>query len=94
MLNAAAPLILEVRKQDDLRHRWTLRRPNGRFVDEGVELLLASCLTSATIGADPKSRVSVTLDGFFAGDFLVARTQLESPAVALEIAQAMLTQRT
>lgn len=91
MLNAADSLAVEVRQQDDLRYRWTLSRPNGRVVDEGVELFIASCLTAATIGVDPTSRISVTVDGFFAGDFLAARTQLESSAVALEIAQAMLT---
>lgn len=93
MLSAADSLAVDIRKQDDLRHRWTLSRPHGRVVDEGVELYIASCLAAATVGADPTSRISVTVDGFFAGDFLAARTQLESSAVALEIAQAILTRR-
>ena len=91
MLSAVPSLAVEVQKQDDLRYRWTLSRPSGRVIDEGVELYIASCLASATVGADPTSRISVTVDGFLAGDFLAARTQLESSAVALEIAQAMLT---
>jgi hypothetical protein len=86
-------LAVDIRKQDDLRYRWTLCRPNGRVVDEGIELYIASCLASATAGADPASRISVTVDDFEAGDFLAARTQLEPAAVGLEIAQAMLTRR-
>lgn len=94
MLTAVPSLAVEVQQQDDLRYRWTLSRPNGRVIDEGVELYIASCLASATVEvAEPTSRISVTVDGFFAGDFLAARTQLESSAVALEIAQAMLTRR-
>jgi general secretion pathway protein G len=54
---------VEVQKQDDLRYRWTLSRPKGRVVDEGVELYIASCLAAATLGADPTSRISVTVDG-------------------------------
>ena len=93
MLSAAGSLAVDIRKQDDLRYRWTLIRPNGRVVDEGVELYIASCMAVATMGADPTCRISITVDGFAAGDFLAARTQLESSAVALEIAHAMLTRR-
>ena len=91
MLNMSDPFTLEIRKEDDMRYRWTLSRPNGRVVDEGVEIYVASCLAEATKAADPASRTNVIVDGFLAGDFLAARTQLESSAVALEIAQAMLT---
>ena len=66
MLNAADSLAVDIRKQDDLRHRWTLSRPNGRVVDEGVELYIASCLAAASAGADPTRRIRVTVDGFFA----------------------------
>jgi hypothetical protein len=93
MLSAADSLAVDIRKQDDLRYRWTLSRPSGRVVDEGVELYIASSLAAATAGADPASRISITVDGFVAGHFLAARTQLEAAAVALEIAQAMLTRR-
>lgn len=62
-------------------------------VDEGVEIYVASCLAEATKAADPSSRLNVIVDDFLAGDFLAARTQLESTTVALEIAQAMLTRR-
>ena len=86
-------LAVEIRKHDDLRYRWTLCRPSGRVVDEGVELYIASCLASATAGADPATRINVTVDDFQAGDFSAARTQLEPSVVALEIAQAMLTRR-
>ena len=93
MPRAADSLAVEVRRQDDLRYRWTLSRPSGRVLDEGVELYIASCLSAATVRADPTSRISVAIDGFPAGDFLAARSHLESTAVALEIAQAMLTRR-
>ena len=93
MLNAVPSFAVEVQKQDDLRYRWTLSRLDGRVVDEGVEVYIANCLALATVGADPTSRISVTVDGFVAGDFLAARTQLESSKVALEIANAMLSRR-
>ncbi|MEO6032882.1 MAG: hypothetical protein ABIP61_13425 [Burkholderiaceae bacterium] len=93
MLNTVQFRAVDIRKQDDLRYRWTLRRPNGRVLDEGVEFYISSCLAAATARVDPTTRISVTVDGFVAGDFLAARTQLEPSAVALEIAQGMLTRQ-
>lgn len=86
-------LAVDIRKQDDLRYRWRLCRPSGRVVDEGVELYIAGCLASATVRADPATRISIKVDDFEAGDYLAARTQLEPAAVALEIAQTMLRRR-
>jgi hypothetical protein len=85
---------LDIKKQDDLRHRWTLSRPDGRVIDEGVELYTASCLAAATTGVDPTSRIVVSVDGVPAGNFMAMRMQLESSRVALEIGQALLTRRT
>jgi hypothetical protein len=89
----ASSLAVDIRKQDDLCSRWTLSRPDGRVLDQGVELYIAKCLAAATVAADPTTRISVTVDGFSAGNFFAMRTQLESTTVALEIAQAMLTRR-
>jgi hypothetical protein len=90
MVSSADSLLVEIRKQDDVRYRWTLSRRNGRVLDQGVELYVANCLVAASAGADPTSRIGIVVDDFSAGDFLAARTQLESSAVALEIAQSML----
>jgi hypothetical protein len=61
MSSAADSLVVDIRKQDDLRYRWTLSRPDGRVVEEGVELYIASCLVAATASADPAGRISIVV---------------------------------
>ena len=91
-MSAGDSFEVDIQRQSDLRYRWTLSRL-GRVVDQGVELYIASCLAAATVGVDPTSRITVSVDGFSGGSFFAVRTQLESSQVALEIAQAMLTRR-
>ena len=91
-MSAGDSFEVDIQRQSDLRYRWSLRRL-GRVVDEGVELYVASCLRASTVGLDPTSQVTVSVDGFLGGSFFAVRMQLESSAVALELAQAMLNRR-
>jgi hypothetical protein len=84
---------LDIQKQDDLRHRWTLSRADGRVLDQGADVFIADCLATATARMDPERQITIIVDGVPAGDFVVARTQLEPSIVALEIGQAVLTRR-
>jgi hypothetical protein len=83
---------LDIDKQDDLRHRWTLTRMGGRALDEGAEVFIADCPAAAT-AMDRQSHMAIIVDGVSAGDFVVGRTPLEPSIVALETRQAALTRR-
>ncbi len=89
-LDAADAFEIDIREQG-VRYRWRLSYEDGRFIDEGVGLYVADCLSAASEGLDPTSRVAVKIDNVFAGDFPAVRAHLESSTVVLEIAQAMLT---